>query len=142
MDPLDSILETAFLRFIDQFRRDRPLLIRRLRRRRLVTVARPLRAWCLCLRASDTRIRSGHTAHFDEEAAAEGNPHTVQFPGWGVRKLIAPVQIPWPGLRQRDAAAKLGMDDSSLNAWVRKGVFHLDHDYCRPHGYRGPRCPI
>ena len=141
MDEIDVALEEAFVRLVERMRVDRRELLVRLRRRRKF-VERPLRAWCICLRASDWRIVHERTAFFNEGLAAARQRHTVELPGWGIRQLVLPVEIRWPGLRLRDAARKLGKHPEVLQRWVRRKVLHVEYDYCRPHGYRGRKCPV
>lgn len=142
MDAIDALLEEAWLKLVERVREDPRELERRLQRSERVVAGRAIRAWCLCLRASDTRIRHGVTAFFHEKMAQWGEPHLVDLPGWGLRALMGPVWVGWPGMRWTQAARKLGMHEESMRVWMKKGVFEVKHEYCRPHGYRGKPCPI
>src|SRR3954451_3873555 len=56
MSDLESELHSAWLRVAANFSDDGHDLARRLARRRRAVLMRPPRAWCLALRASDSRL--------------------------------------------------------------------------------------
>src|SRR3954468_22722037 len=96
-------LEQAIL---DAWQRVRPTLLadaaelaRRLARRRTPTLLRPPRAWCLAVRASDTRINPAAAAIVPEHAVSpRGAPH-VTNPRAPTRYLPHEVTLDAPLLR-------------------------------------------
>lgn len=80
---------------------------------------RPVRAWCVSIRASDRRIES--SAIVDPERMAARQRHRVLLYGELVRHLVKPVEIRWPGLIYDEAAARLGVDARAVIDWMDKG---------------------
>ncbi len=142
MDELDFNLIEAWHRVGDKLRADRIETTIRAARRRLPTLIRPPRAWCLTIRASDTRITSWSCAITPEDAPDYREPHDVIITGDDIRRLCAPVNIDWPGLRWTDAARKLGRHEESIRSWIASGVFQVRYDNPAMHGSRGKPVPV
>src|SRR5689334_15937775 len=87
-------------------------LRRRLARRRLPIMTRPIRAWCLALRASDRRINAAnwiltpmHALDLDHpEHPYEPIEHTVTIQPHGLRKFCRPVRTESLGEQVHDVA--------------------------------------
>src|SRR5262245_58524331 len=118
-DPFLSLLHTAWEKLQPTLARDPDELARRLARRHQGMMQRPRRAWCLAIRAADTRISPGTAACWPEVAAYPGNcyapgllpqygRHDVTVTAGLVRKLCAPFVIPKPGITVQQLAGKLG----------------------------------
>src|ERR1041385_8352213 len=96
---LDTALSNSFHQILSRLRDDPYELNRRLARMRGATHRRPLRSWCLCIRASDTRLRNGVTALFDESLASERLPHALTLTATHLRQLTRPVTLGPQGTR-------------------------------------------
>ncbi|HYF13529.1 MAG TPA: hypothetical protein VD971_00505 [Phycisphaerales bacterium] len=141
MDAIDIAIANAWNRLSPQLQRDRAEALRRAQRLSATTLRRPVRAWCCCLRASDTRFTD--VGEIDPpDALRWRDEHTLRVPAAALRKLCAPVHIPWPGLRWRDAAAKLGFHPETLRAWVERGVFGKRTQFPATVGSRGKPVPF
>jgi len=143
MDPLDLALLDAWNRLTPRIRADRLEdsnleSARRASRRSSATLNRPLRAWCLCLRAADSRLDT-YAAVAPYAALRINAPHTLYIDAPTVRKLVAPITIPWPGLRLRVAARRLGRDPATIHSWVKRGVLQVTYEAPSIHSHRGGR---
>lgn len=107
---------------------------RRISRRRLEALNRPPRAWCIAIRASDTRLpgwadcRPGHALrlnHPDHPYRYAG--HEVTLTARALRVLCAPVYIEPPGEPWTDVAAKLGCHPETLRRAMNQGQFEVGH---------------
>jgi hypothetical protein len=142
MDQLDTHLERAWAALSARCRSDRREAARRFRRTRGCLLRRPPRAWCLCLRASDTRIspfnaiiditadpRYPHPlaleVHDADHALRLGTPHAITLDGETIRDLTRPVSIAWPGVEWTIAAAMLGRHPCSIARWIKRGVLRV-----------------
>ena len=103
MDQLDQALLDAWARVAPRVRADRLEARRRAARR--LSLARPVRPWCLCIRASDPRINEFRAEIDDRYAYEARRSHTVVLTGELVRMLCRGVSVPWPGVPVREAAA-------------------------------------
>lgn len=101
---------------------------------------RPLRPFCLCIRASDTRLPL-HAAVPDEPASAL-EPHNVTIYSKTLHALCKPVVIDWPGLDWTRAAARLGRTPEAIRGWIRRGIFKVRYDPPRTLGKRGKPVPM
>lgn len=140
MDPLDLILLEAWNRISKKVREQRIEALRRSQRRFKGVLTRPMREWCLVIRASDTRINKDNGAVFDEAAVANHDAHQVIVPGFLIRRLTKPIVIPWPGVTYEEAARICGREYSTLKSWVHNGNFRIDRyrEFKFPeHGKRG-----
>jgi hypothetical protein len=118
MDELDHNLLAAWQRVFEKCKRDPAEARRRWRRTLSPTLRRPPRAWCLCLRASDTRLNENIAAFAIEEDVEDRLPHEMLITGDAVRAACAPVRIRWPGVTLYVAAQMLGHHRESLRHWL------------------------
>src|SRR5688500_14964102 len=99
-------------------------------------LARPPRAWCRAVRASDTRITTAHAiitpgwaghavGRWGRGGENEGGvaDHTVLLDSRLMRRLCRPVRIPFPGLPWDEVAQMLGVHCETLRVGMRNGVF-------------------
>jgi hypothetical protein len=135
VDEIDIALEGAWNRHWPRLRADARELRRRIQRMGRIVASRPLRAWCLVIRASDTRINDS-TAVIDPSGAIERlEEHDVTIDAEGLRGLTAAVTIPWPGQPLWEAAPKLGVSIEFARRWMREGALRLmRHDPPQVHG--------
>ncbi|MCI0629831.1 MAG: hypothetical protein L0Y44_04155 [Phycisphaerales bacterium] len=115
----------------------------------------PMRAWCLCVRASDRRI-NGYSADCElapeavigrdesvEEAVARGVEHIVTLRGELIRKVTRQVLVPWPGEDWEKFAKKCGVTTYHLNSWIASGNVKIRRKFCAmAMGKRGKPVPI
>ena len=142
MDQIDRNLLDAWNRISGRVRRDRLEALHRSRRRLMPALTRPMRPWCLCLRASDTRINDYRCVINPSRAIQERIEHEVVLSGTVIRDLCKPVMIPWPGIDWIRAAAMLGRHEESIRSWITKGVLRARYDSAHSHGKRGKPVPI
>ncbi|MEO0514262.1 MAG: hypothetical protein AAF086_03070 [Planctomycetota bacterium] len=122
MDELDANLLEAWDVVRAGLAKDPAAAGRRYERGLRSALRRPVRAWCVSVKASDTRIE--HEAFWDADAAAAAERrerHRVVLFGSLVRHLVRPVVIAWPGLRVEAAARQMGIDERTMIDWVDKG---------------------
>ena len=149
MDKLDQLLTEAWYRIGAKVRADRVQALKRSRRRFKGVLRRPMREWCLVIRASDTRINPGtcaielpdedqggigHGFNSTDQAFAAGHPHIVTLDGELIRRLTQPVTIPFPGVTYEEAARLLGREYKTMKTWARRGMFRID--YYREKGFK------
>ncbi len=88
------------------------------------TYTRPVRSWCLVLRANDTRIDTYcqtevvQYMQWDPDQA-ECAVKVVQLNAESVRGLCAPVMIAWPGVSLDRAARLFGVNRTTVHRWGR-----------------------
>ncbi|MEL7087649.1 MAG: hypothetical protein AAGL98_04285, partial [Planctomycetota bacterium] len=119
MDELDANLMVAWDGVRAKLRGDRAALGRRYERGLRAALRRPPRAWCLSIRASDTRIK--RSAFIEPERVSERLAHRLLMFGDLIRHLCKPVEIDWPGVVYDDAATRLGIDPRTIYDWIRHG---------------------
>lgn len=92
-------------------------------RRDLLTMRRPLREWCACVRAGDTRINR-YAAEIGpyKDLPECGLEHHVRLEAESIRRLIAPVEIDWPGVPRAVAADRLGRHPDLIRVWASRGM--------------------
>ncbi len=122
MDELDQALLEAWHEVSQRLENEPWALARRMERVSRKELRRPVRAWCVALRASDARIgahewRTELQGHF----AMKGRNHFLTLTGERLRELCKPVRIDWPGLPVPEAAELLGRDQRTVWSWVKKG---------------------
>ena len=127
MDELDTILIDAWNRVSQRVRQKRVMALRRSRRRFRGVLTRPMREWCLVIRASDTRINDSRAIIDPTHAIERQEPNTVTLDGTLIRELTRPVSIAWPGVTYAKAAIACGREYKTIKAWVRHGVFRVEH---------------
>src|SRR5437868_2590457 len=102
-DIQDAILE-AWERVERELLGDPEELQRRISRRERASMRMPPRAWCLAVRASDTRVDRYCTS-----IPNKGKRHQVILDSEALARLCAPVSIEPPGEAVEDVAKKLGV---------------------------------
>ena len=118
MDVLDHNLLMAWNRVFERCRSDP-----REARRRFDRVAagrtfdRPNRAWCVAVRASDTRIDRACCVP-DPGAVCAQLAHEIVLGGGSLRELGGPVELAYPGVPIDVAADRLGKDKEALRRWL------------------------
>ncbi len=98
-------------------------LQRRLARRRMAIMTRPVRAWCLALRASDRRINAAHWIVTPEHALDRNHPehpyepieHQVTIQAHAIHRYCHPIRIAFPGEEVDEVARRLGVSFPALN---------------------------
>ncbi|MBC8106018.1 MAG: hypothetical protein H7Z14_05470 [Anaerolineae bacterium] len=128
MDEIELAIRSAWARIAPTLARDAAALQPRLdRATKLRTLARPPRAWCLAIRASDSRLAADAPYLTANARVREAPPHTLTIDAATIRKLCAPVTLELPGEFVTDVAAKLGTTPGCLlNARVN-GVFRTHY---------------
>src|SRR5690554_1071486 len=86
------------------------------------TYTRPLRSWCLVLRANDKRIDALCPARaLDDMDWGDDQPlcavDEFLVTAEAVRMLCGPVKIPWPGVSVDEAAARFGVNRTTILRW-------------------------
>ncbi len=119
MDELDVNLLEAWGRVREGLMGDPARAGRRWERGLRGELRRPMRAWCLVVKASDLRLDA--SAIVDRQAHAAGEGHRVFLFGEEVRALTKPVRIGWPGVALPVAAGLCGVDVGTMYLWVRRG---------------------
>jgi hypothetical protein len=141
MDAIDHALTEAWAKLAPTLRRDRVEAVKRAARLGGKFHGRPLRAWCCCVRASDTRLAE-HGEMDPADAERWREEHMLYVPAERMRALCAPVHIPWPGLRLRDAAARLGSRPRNLEDWMTHGTLQVRTQAPSTVGSRGKPVPF
>ena len=149
MDELEPAIRDAWQRVKPQLLADRDELARRLARRRTPTLARPPRAWCLAVRASDRRINPASAMIVPEHAVDQRDRehpgrflrHDVLLDAKLLDRLCIPVRIDPPGEPWDDVAKKLGVNYCGLRTARISGVVHTHH-IPRLGGRRGRPVPL
>ena len=143
MDSLEIAVLEAWHRLAERVRKDRVEAGRRAARRLGRSFSRPPRAWCLALRAGDSRITPMYSLFEPAEKwAALRRAHTINLDAPALRALCAPVRIPWPGVPWKHAADLLGRDPTVIARWIKRGLLQVRYKYCRSEGYRGKPRPM
>lgn len=136
MDDITSAILSAWAVVGPRLKNDPMELAKRLARRRLKTLRRPLRAWCLAVRASDNRINPATAACVPEEAAypAHLDPqhyiyeeHQVYLDAKLLRTICRAVHIDPPHEDWKDVARKLGVTKGALWNARRLGRLRTEH---------------
>src|SRR5213080_2069829 len=124
-------------------------LQRRLARRRMKSLIRPPRAWCIAIRASDRRITPAHWVIYPEHAMELNHPehpyepieHEVTIQTHAIRQYCHPIRIALPGEEVDEVARRLGVDFCSLRTARRSGMFN-ERYYKGLGGKRGNPVPV
>lgn len=122
MDELDQLLLDSW-DAVSQSLQNKPWArARRMERVLRGELRRPVRAWCLALRASDSRIGAHELRNeFNTACYDRGFNHRLVLSGERVRALCKPVRMIWPGVTLPEAARLLGRDERTVWSWVKKG---------------------
>ncbi len=140
MDEIDLALTEAWARVAPRVRADRVEAFRRSMRRARPVLTRPARAWCLCIRASDTRL--ARHAYVPKGYAEHHEPHAIIVTSESIRELCKPVFIPWPGVDWEHAGQMLGRKYTGLSAWIRRGALQVRRQHPQPAGKMGKPVPF
>lgn len=98
---------------------------RRLARRATARLQRPLREWCIALRANDLRITPLHVAIVPEHAPARLEPHRVHLTAALCRDLCHPVDSGVPCTTLKEFAQSLGVAPAVVLAQAKRGQLDL-----------------
>jgi len=122
MDELDQNLFEAWHE-VSKLLKDRPwALARRMERVSRKELRRPVRAWCVALRASDSRFDAHEwRTDLEEDRACDGEDHVMTLEGGRLRDLCRPVRIGYPGVTVPEASKLLGRGERTVWSWVKKG---------------------
>ncbi|XAM01168.1 hypothetical protein OT109_07225 [Phycisphaeraceae bacterium D3-23] len=119
MDDMDRNLIVAWDKVVARCEADPAEARRRWRRTSAGAMFdRPPRAWCLAVRASDSRLGGIEGAVDEPEKARRALAHRVVLDGSVLRELGGPVWIRWPGVRLTEASAMLGIHREVLRKWL------------------------
>jgi DNA-binding CsgD family transcriptional regulator len=125
-------------------------LAKRIARRRSATLTRPLRHWCIAIRASDRRITPAHWILTPEHAMDLNHPdhpyepieHTVTIRTHALDKFCRPVLThPW-GEQVADVAKWLGCSPSGLRNARNREFFRPERRIKGLGGKRGAIVPL
>ena len=148
-DEMSLLLFNTWQRLRDRFRNNPAEVARRLRRGRDAWLKRPPRAWCLAIRASDTRITPMTAICEPEDAAYPRDaiaphlrttevPHRVTIDRELLVMLTKRVRVGDWGEPQEMLAGRLGRNRLGLRIARAKGKLKTYHDP-PPGGRSGPR---
>ena len=149
MNDLDQAFADAWAKVGPMLRDDPDELKARLARRRSRMYLRPLRAFCLAVRASDLRINLARAIIVPEHAmdlGSEWHPgrmieHKVYLDKRVLREICRPVEIEPPGEPWYDVAKRLGCSPMGLRALRLNGTLRV-HYIQGLSGRRGPATPL
>jgi DNA-binding CsgD family transcriptional regulator len=138
---IDNALFVAWDRVLPLLKADPRELQRRLMRRRQPMLTRPPRAYCIAVRASDTRINAWSAACVPESHAkltdgrfADPGPHEVTLDKKLLVDITQGVDLSfWRAHDLTAAANKLGVSTDALHHQRKKGVFRIDYLQERNH---------
>src|SRR6266566_4212352 len=145
-EELERNIREAWLRVRESILGDPDELRRRLSRRRMKSLRRPPRAWCLAVRASDRRVTPAHWVIFPEHAMELGHEehpyevieHEVIIRPHALLRYCRPFWIAAPGEEVVDVAERLGRTAAGL--WrARKCAEFFNEMSCRGLGGKGGR---
>ncbi|XAL98599.1 hypothetical protein OT109_13540 [Phycisphaeraceae bacterium D3-23] len=123
LEQLDLNLIEAYDRVRAELGKDPARLGRRVERTLRASLRRPMRAWCVGVRAGDARFTWGDMAdENDGLIACKGYGHTVMLRSRRLAELCAPVALRYPGKPIAEAALMLGRPERALYHWVERGV--------------------
>jgi hypothetical protein len=141
MDSIDVALFNEHERLVADPRK-------RAKRKRILagsTYTRPVRSWCLVLRANDKRMDSLCAARAaDDMDWGEDQPlcavDEFELTAESARVLCGPVTIPWPGVSIDEAAEKFGVNRTTIHRWGRGKGEKCDAAAARRQGAYTYRC--
>src|SRR5438132_226089 len=131
MNDVSRLVLEAWEKLGPKIMQDPHELAKRLARRRLNTLTRPIRAWCLAIRASDTRITPAHWVIVPEHAMDLDHPehpyepieHQFIIQPHALRKFCRPVRTDSWGEQVDEVCAKLGVSRGHLLHARWAGIF-------------------
>jgi len=126
---LERAIDDAWVRVRREILSDRDELHRRLARRRMKSLTRPPRAWCIAIRASDRRITPAHWIITPEHAMDLNHPehpyepieHEVTIQTHAIRRYCHPVSFSREDAA--DVAKMLGVSAGTLRGARLRGQF-------------------
>lgn len=132
MDDISEAIHEAWEKLGPEILANPLELNKRLARRRMKLHRRPPRAWCLAVRACDTRITPAAAIIVPEDAAYPGRPdlyreHQVTLDARLLRRLCKPVRIEPPGQDWKQVADLLGVHKNGLTDARKRGVFQVHY---------------
>jgi len=148
MNELDLELFRAWHRVRDKLQDDPEEAAKRAASSGQSTYARPVRSWCLVLRANDKRIDT-HCAmdvvefiEWDEDSP-QCAVEAVELTGDAVRELCAPVRIIWPGVSIDEAARIFGVNRTTILRWgnSRAARKNRNNQYRKMSGFEDSQSP-
>src|SRR5687768_5698770 len=95
------------------------------RRRNTARLQRPLREWCVAVKANDRRWNPHDFTLTPEKAATLHIPHDVTVDQPALRRLCHPVTTASPDSLLKDAARSFGVTPAYLLAAARRGQLRL-----------------
>src|SRR6266566_6050094 len=121
MNDIDRLILEAWEKLGPKIMADPHELAKRLARRRMAILTRPVRAWCLAVRASDTRITPAHWVISPEHAMDLNHPahpyepieHEVIIRPHALRKYCRAVRTDSMGELVEEVAERLGVNKKS-----------------------------
>src|SRR4051794_12207301 len=125
MDDFAHLISAAWEKVRPRLERDPLELQRRLSRRHSKLINQPPRAWCIALRATDTRLAPFqiHHSSFINHHSMQHRQHDVLLDSPAIKKLTRPIFLTSPGHPRAELAKLLGTTPAGLlNARVA-GVF-------------------
>jgi DNA-binding NarL/FixJ family response regulator len=135
MDQVDRELLAAWRRVLERMGADPEERARR-RARAARIRQRPARAWCVAVRAGDTRIDEWGLSWSVDDDAQHWRAHTVEVTQWDLADLTAPISLgPWPGVPISEAAKLLGRRRASILGWAKTGALRMEYYDRRVFGY-------
>lgn len=138
MDHIDRQLQTAWHAMLERIHRDPDERARRIARAARVR-NRPIRPWCIAVRAGDTRLADWGLTHSVDinDNAQQGRPHRIELTQADLVDLAAPISLgEWPGVPISEAAKRLGRSHSTIWHWAKTGaldVYHQDRRIWNQH---------
>jgi hypothetical protein len=144
MDDVSQAILNAWAKIWPQLKADPHQLLRRLQRRQSASLQRPLRHYCIALRASDRRITPAHWVIFPQHAMDLTHPahpyepieHEVTIQTYALQKFCRPVRFDPMGEEVPDLIKQLGCSKSGLATARRsletRRVPGLAGKHCKP----------
>src|SRR5258705_6380719 len=146
-EDLERAISAAWLGLRNKILSDPIELQRRLARRRLKSLTRPARAWCIAIRASDRRITPAHWVITPEHAMDLHHPehpyepieHEVTIQKHAIRRYCNPASFSRE--ESVDVANMLGVSDGQL--WYARSQGRFGESFYRGlGGKRGKPVPL
>jgi hypothetical protein len=134
-DEFLNLLQEAWTRVLAKIERDPDELSRRLARRHQRMMRRPPRAWCIAVRAADSRINPATAVCVPEDAAypashlARGTKpayaeHQVTLDARLLRQICMPI-TPFSGVLSEDLKQMLGCSKHHIRYALKHGVLNV-----------------
>ncbi len=141
MRDIERVLTDAWLAVREKVFADSDELGKRLARRRKPSLTRPIRFYCIAIKANDRRINRMTAIMMPEKAhlARPGMAHEVVVDKRLVERLVERVELRgWRSHEYAQAARKLGVSASTIGRYVRNGKLNCD----RIHGLGGKKIAV